>query len=86
MKQSKFQNHLIKNDIRGRQSLDGVGIIPSVNLQFRADVLIPWAKSRSIELSCPEDSYLEKVKQYETWFSYLQGGGCSHLTPPSPKS
>lgn len=60
MKQSKFQNHLIKNDIRGKQSLDGVGIIPSVNLQFRADVLIPWIKSRSVALSCPEDSYLEK--------------------------
>lgn len=61
MKQSKFQNHLIKNDIRGKQSLDGVGIIPSVNLTLRADVLILWIKLGSVELSCPQDSYLEKV-------------------------
>ena len=61
MKQSKFQNHLIKNDIRSKQSLDGVGIIPSVHLQFKADVLILWIKARSVELTCPEDSYLGKV-------------------------
>lgn len=68
MKQSKFQNHLIKNDIRGKQSLAGVGIIPSVNLPFRADVLILWIKSRSVELSCPEHGYLEDVNQYELEF------------------
>lgn len=68
MKQSKFQNHLIKNDIRGKQSVDGVGIILPVKLPFSADVLIQWIKSRSVELSCPEDSFLEKVKQHELKF------------------
>lgn len=63
MKQSKFQNHLIKNDIRGKQSVDGVGIIPPVKLPFSADVLIQWIKSRSVELSCPEHSFLGKVKK-----------------------
>lgn len=71
MKQSKFQNHLIKNDIRSKQSLDGEGIIPSVNLRFGADVLILWIKLRSVELRCPEDGYLEKVNQYETGFVFV---------------